>query len=112
MKNISGSVAVNDFVRRQTKDSGKTYAKGLTHKEIANHAQDQLTDGNYKMGYRDGVVVVQVSEELIHHFICPFVRVTEKTNLKATVVRRRPEEEPYIQLRALTGTALKTGSVD
>ena len=36
MKNIAGSVAVNDFVRRQTKDSGKTYAIGLTYKEIAN----------------------------------------------------------------------------
>ena len=112
MQNIAGSVAVNDFVRRQTKDSGKTYAKGLTHKEITIHAQDQLTNGNYKMGYRDGVVIVQVAEELIHHFICPFVRVTEKTNLKATVVRRRPEEEPYIQIRALNGTPLKTSLVD
>ena len=112
MKNISGRVAVNDFVRRQTKDSGKTYTIGLAHKEIANYAQDQLTNGNYKMGYRDGVVLVQVAEELIHHFICPFVRVTEKTNLKATVFRRRTEEEPYIKLRALTGTLLKTGSAD
>ena len=112
MKNISGRVAVNDFVRRQTKDSGKTYAKGLTHKEIANHAQDQLTNGNYKMGYRDGVVLVQVAEKLIHHFICPFVRVTEETNLKATVVRRRPEEEPFIQMRALNGVPMKTGSAD
>ena len=112
MKNISGSVAVNDFVRRQTKGSGKSYANNLSFEEIVKHAQDQLTNGNYKMGYREGVVLVQVTKELIHHFICPFVRVTEKTNLKATVVRRRPEEEPYIQLRALTGTTLKTGSVD
>ena len=112
MKIISGSVAVNDFVRRQTKGSGKSYANNLSFEEIAKHAQDQLTNGNYKMGYRDGVVLVQVAKELIHHFICPFVRVTKKTNLKATVVRRRPEEEPYIQLRALNGTALKTGSVD
>ena len=28
------------------------------------------------------------------------------------MVRRRPEEQPYIQLRALNGTPLKTGSVD
>ena len=112
MKIISGSVAVNDFVRRQTKGSGKSYANNLSFEEIAKHAQDQLTNGNYKMGYREGVVLVQVTKELIHHFICPFVRVTEKTNLKATVVRRRPEEEPYIQLRALTGTTLKTGSVN
>ena len=112
MKNISGRVAVNDFVRRQTKDSGKTYAMGLTHEEIANHAQDQLTNGNYKMGYRDGVVLVQVIKTIIHHFICPFVRVTEKTKLNATMVRRRPEEEPYIQIRALNGTPLKTSLVD
>ena len=112
MQNIAGSVAVNDFVRRQTKDSGKTYAENLTFEDIASYAEEQLASGNYKAGYRDGVILVQVAEELIHHFICPFVRVTEKTNLKATVVRRRPEEEPYIQLRALNGSSLKTSSVD
>ena len=99
-------------MRRQTKDSGNSYAEYLTFEDIASYAEEQLASGNYKAGYRDGVILVQVDEELIHHFICPFVLVTEKTNLKATVVRRRPEEEPYIQLRALTGTALKTGSVD
>ena len=112
MKNISESVAVNDFVRRQTKDSGKTYSENLTFEDITSYAEEQLASGNYKAGYRDGVILVQVDEELVHHFICPFVKVTEKTKLKATVVRRRPEEEPYIQLRALTGTILKTGSVD
>ena len=112
MKNISGSVAVNDFVRRQTKGSGKSYANNLSFEEIAKHAQDQLTNGNYKMGYRDGVALIQVIKELIHHFICPFVRVIEKTKLNATMVRRRPEEEPYIQIRALNGTPLKTSSVD
>ena len=112
MKNISGSVAVNDFVRRQTKDSGKTYAENLTFEDIASLAEEQLASGNYKSGYRDGVILAQVAEELIHHFICPFVRVTEKTNLKATVVRRRPEEEPYIQIRAMNGTPLKSSLVD
>ena len=27
-------------------------------------------------------------------------------------IRRRPKEEPYIQIRALNGTPLKTGAVD
>ena len=112
MKIISGSVAVNDFVRRQTKGSGKSYANNLSFEEIAKHAQDQLTNGNYKMGYRDGVALIQVIKELIHHFICPFVRVIEKTKLNATMVRRRSEEEPYIQIRALNGTPLKTSLVD
>ena len=112
MKNISGSVSVNEFVKRQIKGSGKTYADGLTFEEIAQHAQEQLTNGNYKPGYRDGVILVQVATKLISHFTCPFVRITEKTKLKATVVKRRPQEEPYIQMRALNGTPLKTGSVD
>ena len=112
MKNILGSVSVNEFVRRQVKGSGKTYAEGLTFKEIASHAQEQHSNGHYTEGYRDGVILVQVDKKLINHFICPFVKIDETTALKAEMVRRRPEEEPYIQLRALSGTPLKTGSVD
>ena len=111
MKKID-SVSINDFVLRQAKDSGKTYAENLTFDNIASHAQEQLANGNYTEGYRDGVILVQVSKELIHHFICPFVKITEETKLKATVLRRRPEEKPYIQIRALNGTLLKTGAVD
>ena len=112
MKNISGSVSVNKFVMRQIKGSGKTYVEGLSFEKIAQHAQEQLTNGNYKPGYKEGVILVQVNKTLNPHFTCPFVKITEKTKLKATVVRRRPQEEPYIQMRALNGTPLKTGSVD
>ena len=112
MKNISGCVSVNEFVKRQIKGSGKTYADGLTFEEIAQHAQEQLTNGNYKPGYKEGVILVQVNKTLNPHFTCPFVKITEETKLKATVVKRRPQEEPYIQMRALNGIPLKTGSVD
>ena len=112
MKNISGSVSVNDFVKRQIKGSGKTYATGLTFEEISSHAEEQLIKGDYTKGYRDGVILVQAAPELIQHFICPFVKIDETTDLKAEMVRRRPEEEPYIQMRALNGTPLKTRSVD
>ena len=112
MKKKSGSVSVNDFVKRQIKGSGKTYADGLTFEEIVSHAQEQLANGHYKEGYRDGVILVQVDKKLVHHFICPFTKITEKTTLEANVIRRRPEEEPYIQMRALNGTPLKTGSAD
>ena len=111
MKNKE-TVSVNDFVRRQSKDSGKSYVIDLSFKEIAQHAQNQLVSGNFKAGYRDGVVIVQVDKKLTHHFICPFVKITNETKLNATLVRRRPEETPYIQIRALNGTPLKTGSVD
>ena len=106
------TVSVNEFVRRQVKGSGKTYTDSLTFEEIASHGEKQLKKGHYTEGYRDGVILVQVDKKLINHFICPFVKIDETTALKAEMVRRRPEEEPYIQLRALSGTLLKTGSVD
>jgi len=109
---IIQSVSINDFVYRQTKGSTKTYTEGLTFKDITDYAQEQLACGNFKQGYRDGVVIVQVDQKLIHHFICPFVKITNETKLSATMIQRRPEETPYIQIRALNGTLLKTGSVD
>ncbi len=111
MKKIE-TVAVNDFVCRQTKDSMKSYTENLSFDEIAIHAQRQLACGNYKQGYRDGVIIVQVEDKLLHHFICPFVQISDKTKLRAVVTRRRPNEAPYIQIRALNGIPLQTGSVD
>ena len=90
----------------------KSYTKDLSFEDIAIHAQRQLHCGNFKNGYRDGVVIVQVEDILLHHFICPFVQISDKTKLRAVVTRRRPNEAPYIQIRALNGAPLKTGSVD
>ncbi|SVD84354.1 uncharacterized protein METZ01_LOCUS437208, partial [marine metagenome] len=112
MKKNPDSVTVNEFVRRQIKGSGKTHTKNLSFEEIAAHAEEQLIKGRYIVGYRKGVIIVQVASELIHQFICPFVKITEGTKLKAEIVRRRPEEQHYIQMRALNGTPLKTGSVN
>lgn len=106
------TVSVNDFVRRQTKGSGKTYVTDLSFEEIAFHAQSQLEIGKFKAGYRDGVVIVKADNKLTHHFICPFVKITPDTKLNAVLVRRRPEEDAYIQIRAVTGNPLNTGSVD
>ena len=75
MKNILGSIYVNEFVRRQVKGSGKTYAQGLSFEEIASHAERQAKKGLYIEGYRDGVILVQVNNNIINHFICPFVRI-------------------------------------
>ena len=111
MKKIE-TVSINDFVCRQTKNSMKSYTENLSFDEIAIHAQHQLAYGNYKQGYRDGVIIVQVEDKLLHHFICPFVHISDETKLKAVVMRRRSNEAPYIQIRALNGTPLKTGSVD
>ena len=109
---MNNSVGVNSFVERQTKKSGKTYAKTLSFQDIADHASSQLDKGCYKTGYRDGVVLVQVNESIINDFICPIIKIDQNTKLIAEQVKRRENEEPYIRLRALNGIPLKTKNVD
>ena len=112
MQNIITTIGINKFVKRQIKGSGKTYAETLTFTDIVNHAQVQLSKGKYKLGYRKGVLRVDVANNLKHHFICPFVKINENTKLKAQMVRRRPEEKPYVQVRALNGDPMKTNSAE
>ncbi|MBC8216553.1 MAG: DUF3228 family protein [Candidatus Marinimicrobia bacterium] len=106
------NIAVNPFARRQIKGSGKTYSPSLTFEEIANHAEQRLAEGHVTKGYRDGVVLVSVAEDMIKHFVCPFVKIDESTKLKAEIVRRRDDEKPYIQIRALNGDPLIAGKVE
>ena len=112
MEKLHTSVGVNEFVLRQVKDSGKTYTDGLSFNQIAQCAQKKLATGNYKAGYRDGVVLVPEDKNLLHYYFCPFVKIDKNTKLRAQVIRRRPDEETYIQIRALNGSPLKTDSVD
>ena len=109
---IIKKVAVNEFVRRQHKGTGKTYSDNLSFEDIAAHAQDQLNQGIYKEGYRDGVIIIPVTKDLIHHFICPYIKISINSLLRATMVKRRPNENPYIQIRALNGNRLQTGSAE
>ena len=76
------------------------------------HAQEQLTKGFYRRGYRDGVILATVDEKLVDNYICTLVKIDKHTTLQAKMVKRRPEEASYIQIRSLNGTPLKTGSVD
>ena len=108
---MNNRVKVNSFVRRQVKSSGKTYST-LSFEEIASYAEKQLKKGNYKSGYRDGVILVAVENKFIKKFVCPFTHLSDDTQLVATIARRCPDEEIYIQIRALNGNPLKAGSVD
>ena len=56
-------VAVNQFVKRQVEGSGKTFSRTLSFKEIAADAQEQMNDGNFSEGYRDGVRIVRSSKK-------------------------------------------------
>lgn len=106
------TVAVNEFVTRQLPNSGKTYSTTMTFEEIARYAQSRLNQGKWRQGYREGVRLVSVASDKLQNFICPYVKLTPDTKLSAELVQRREHEEPYIQIRALSGTPEKTGAVD
>jgi hypothetical protein len=114
MANISSQnkVAVNEFVRRQISGSGKTYSPLRSFEQIAAHASEQLNKGNFKQGYRDGVIIVNADPDYTQQFKCPFVKINKDTKLKAEFVCRRENEEPYIQVRALNGNPLIAGKVE
>ena len=88
-------VSVNDFVRRQIAGSGKTYSPLLSFEQIATHASEQLDKGDFKQGYRDGVIIVNADPDYAVQFRCPFVEINKDTKLKAEFVCRRENEEPY-----------------
>ena len=108
---MNNCVKVNSFVKRQIEGSGKTYST-LSFKEIAFYAEEQLEKGNYQSGYRDGVIIISVEDKLVNHFICPFTLLSDDSKLVARMTKRRPDEEPYIQIRSLNGNPLEAGSVD
>ncbi len=109
---MKATVTVNDFVRRQTPGSGKSFSNKLTFEEIATHAQERLTNGHFRTGYCDGVILVPVAEDLVAKFVCPFVKIDENTKFITRYIRRREGEEPYIQTRALNGKPLSAGKVE
>ena len=53
------SVGVSDFVKRQRPNSGKTYSL-ITFDEIAKYAESKLNNNQFKPGYRDGVILIDV----------------------------------------------------
>ena len=105
-------VAVNQFVMRQVKGSGKTYSDSLSFETIASDAEKQMSDGNFTEGYRNGVRIVTGSEHLINEFICPFVKIDKSSELISKIVCRQDGEEPYIQIRAKSGTPVKPGRIE
>ena len=105
-------VAVNEFVKRQTKFSGKTYSEELSFDFFARHAEQKIINKDFRQGYRPEVIIVKLDEKYVNKVICPYVRIKENTKLSAQFVKRRENEEPYIQVRALNGKLIKAGNVE
>ena len=112
MKKIT--VQANDFVRRQTKGSGKSFSIDLSFETIAQHAEERINvPGNHIFpGYRDGVCLVRAKKKYSKHFFCPLVKIDSNTRLSSVVVKRRKNENYYIQTRALNGSPAPAFHVD
>jgi hypothetical protein len=93
------SLGWSDFARRRyVRGSGRTYYEG-TEEELLDLVRTNWArrrPGQGRAGL-DEVVVVPVAPE---RFVGATVLVDETTPLSAALVRRGPEEEPYVEVRA------------
>ena len=105
-------VEASKFVERQREGTGKTYSDSLSFSEIASIAEEKLNSGNYIEGYRDGVILIELKDDDAKQFICPLIKIDKNTILSAKNVKRRKDEDYYIQIRALNGNSLTTHQVD
>ena len=105
-------VAINDFVKRQTELSGKTFSNDLTFEFFANHARDKMIKNEFLIGYRKGVRIVAIDKKYVHKVYCPYVKITKDIKLVSKLVKRREKELPYIQTRAINGIPAKAGAVN
>ena len=105
-------VAINEFVKRHTKFSGKAYSEELSFDFFARHAEQKIIKKDFRQGYRPEVIIVKIDKKYVNKVICPYVRITKSTKLSAKYVKRRENEESYIQVRALNGKLLKAGNVE
>jgi len=83
-------VHVNSFVKRQTEDSPFSHT-ALSWEDVAWEAHCALCSGNYRPGYRDGVILVDLDPS--DHF-SGVVQLTDGSALGGAFEARRPGETP------------------
>ena len=79
---------------------------------FANHAKDKMIKNEFLIGYRKGVRIVTIDKKYVHKVFCPYVKITKDIKLVSKLVKRKENELPYIQTRAINGIPVKAGSVD
>ena len=107
------SVGVSSFIIDQMKKGGRTKIVNISLEKIAKEAEKRLNQKEFENGYRDGVIIIKIDDlEFCKNFICPIVKVNKETRFRTKVAKRRPEEQSYIQIKALNGERLKTTLVE
>ncbi len=100
------NVGVNEFVKRQTKESRFSYYDGpLT--EVAALAESYLATG--VKGYRDGVLQVDVPPK---NFYSGVVQLKPGDKLSGIYESRRQGEDPRKQVGAVNGEKIKAKAVN
>ena len=56
------TIGVSEFVREQVKRGGKSELLNISLEEVALAAEKKLNNGEFKNGYRDGVVIVEITD--------------------------------------------------
>ncbi|MBI65187.1 MAG: hypothetical protein CMG64_02700 [Candidatus Marinimicrobia bacterium] len=107
---MKNTVGVSDFVKRQKKGSGKTYTK-ISFQELASYSQKMIAKNNFSNGYRDGVILIDVSKKMLNKFESPLIKINKNTKLTAEIKKRRNNEKNYISIKALNGKPLKLEKV-
>lgn len=88
------TIALNDFVRRQTPASPYSHFTG-SEEELVELVSAHFSEG--KQGYKPGVLLVPVSPE---KFRSNVVSVTPQTELRAVFAARREPEARFLSVRA------------
>jgi hypothetical protein len=91
--------ACSEFVKRQTKESGYSHFDG-SWEELAALAQTYYNTELCKVGYKDGVILIELPSEHISRFYSATVKITDKTKLCINWAPRREGELPVIRVSA------------
>lgn len=100
------TIGVNEFVKRQTRESKFSHYDGAWE-DLATEVMANWK--NAKPGYRDGVVLVPLAPE---KFFSGVVQVEDGVELSAQLTRRRPNEEPYLEVLARKARKLPAKAVE
>jgi len=107
---MKNTVGISNFVKRQRKGSGKTYTK-ISFKELALYSEKMISKNKFSKGYRDGVILIDLSKEMLNEFKSPLIKINKNTKLLAEIKQRRKNEKNYISIKALNGKPLKLEKV-
>jgi hypothetical protein len=96
---MTSLVKCGDFVKRQTADSGFSHFEGSWEELEKRTAFCMANPRSITPGYRDGVILVDVSLPYpAKQFYSAVVRLDEKTKLITNYAPRRAGEDPFIRV--------------